>query len=69
MNRLMNKLKLGTPQRGATTAQMFSNVLIVIVLAIAAFGIYLNSRLDSGIADALALGEENKGMIEEYLVA
>jgi hypothetical protein len=65
----MNELKLGNQQQGLTTAEIFTYVLIVIVLASTAFGFYHNYRLDNAIAEALVLGEEKKGQIEKYFEA
>jgi len=65
----MNELKLGTRQRGVTTAETFTYILIVIVLAAVVAGIYLNSNLESAVEEALALGEAEKELIEEYFEA
>ncbi len=65
----MNELRLVIWQRGATTAELFTYALIVIVLASTVFGLYRNYQLDSAIADALIQGEEEKILIEEYYQA
>lgn len=62
----MNELNLGVRQRGVTTAETFTYILIVIVLAAVVAGFYLNSNLNSAIEEALALGEIEKELIEEY---
>lgn len=60
----MNDMKIGTRQRGASTAEIFTYILIVIVFAAFVAGIYLDSNLKSAIEEALASGEAEKELIE-----
>lgn len=62
----MNSLKTRALQRGLTTAQTVTNILIVVVLMSVAFGYYHNYRVDNAVAAALVVGEEQKGLIEAY---
>lgn len=62
----MKELRLLNRQCGATTAETFTYVLIVIVLASTAYGFYINSQLGNALAEALSRGEEEKALVEEY---
>jgi len=48
---------------------MFTYILIALIIPVVIFGMYQNNKLDKTIADALALGEEQKVLIEEYVQA
>ena len=58
----MLDVKTTIKQLGISTAEWFTYVLIVIVLATTAYGFYLNSRLNSAIAEAVTVGEQKKSV-------
>ena len=65
----MNELNIGSRQTGVTTPEMFTYVLIVIVISAMVFGKYMESSHNNSISEAVALGETQKVMIEEYFKA
>jgi len=62
----MNELNIGTRQKGVTTAEVVTYIIIVLVLAAVGLGMYVNSSIEKSVSEALALGEAQKGIIEEY---
>ena len=62
----MNEFKNGTQQTGVTTAEMFTYVLIVIVVSAVALGHYVNASLKNAVSEAVTLGETRKAFVEEY---
>lgn len=62
----MGKLKTEKRQQGLTTAETFTYVLIAIIIPVVIFGFYRTGQLDSAVAAALAIGEEQKVHIEKY---
>jgi hypothetical protein len=65
----MNKIKTGKRQQGISTAEIFTYILIAMMIPVVLFGFYHNNRLDKTIAEALAVGEEKKILIGEYFQA
>lgn len=62
----MKELTNGVRQKGVTTAEKVTYVLIVIVVAAVIYGKYVDFSLESAVEEALALGEAQKEAIEGY---
>jgi hypothetical protein len=62
----MKEIKTGTRQQGISTAEIFTYILIALIIPVVIFGMFQGNKLDNSIAEALALGEEQKVSIEEY---
>ncbi len=62
----MKTCSSGTRQTGATVTEIITYILIAITIAAVILGKYVNSSLDKAITEALAVGEAQKAMIEEY---
>lgn len=65
----MNELILASRQKGITTAETFTYILIVIVSASTAYGFYFNYNLENAIADAVESGMARKEQIEAFFEA
>lgn len=62
----MNTINTGSRQAGVTVTEVVTYILIVITISAVILGKYTNYTLGNAISEALAVGEAQKAIIEEY---